>query len=194
MSGIKAPLLDILSRLATLNVIDGNGNTVKLYSRIWNNQLNSERNAEIYDFPKPSAFVEFITPVSFQELGGNFGSADLGINIHLIHEYYNQDGTFEQDLAVFDLRDSIVRLLSQYKPTACGLMVKVSEQQDYDHDNLYHYIIGFVTNFTDSTSSPYDPAAGKYIDSEPPTALQLDVTMDKTPIIKPQHLNFNIKQ
>jgi len=194
MSGIKAPLLDILNKLATLDVTNGDGNTVKLYARIWNNQLGSERDGKIYDFPKPAAFVEFITPVSFQELGGNFGSADLGINIHLVHEFYNQDGTFEQDLQVFDLRDSIVRLLSQYKPTACGLMVKVSEQQDYDHDNLYHYIIGFVTNFTDSTSSPYDPAAGKYLDSEPPTGLQLDVTMDKMPITTPQHLNFKIKQ
>lgn len=194
MSGIKAPLLDILAKLATLDVTNGDGNTVKLYSRIWNNQLNSEKEGKLYDYPKPAAFVEFITPVTFQELGGNFGSADLGINIHLIHEYYNQDGTFEQDLDVFDLRDNIVRLLSQYKPTACGLMVKVNEQQDYDHDNLYHYIIGFVTNFTDSTSSPYDPAAGKYIDKEPPTGLQVNVEMDKTPITTPQRINFNIRQ
>lgn len=193
MSGIKAPLLDILIRLATLDVVNGDGNTVKLYSRVWNNQLGSERDGKIYDYPKPAAFVEFITPVTYAELGGNFGSADLGINIHLVHEYYNQDGTFEQDLAVFDLRDSIVRLLSQYKPTACGLMYKVNEQQDYDHDNLYHYIIGFVANFTDSTSSPYDPAAGKYIDSEPPTDLEINVEMDKTPITTPQHLTFNIR-
>lgn len=193
MSGIKAPLLDILTKLATLDVTNGDGQTVKLYSRVWNNQLNSERDAKIYDYPKPAAFVEFITPVTFTEMGGNFGNADIGVNVHLIHEYYNADGTFEQDMLVFDLRDKIVALLSQYKPTACGLMVRVNEQQDFDHDNLYHYIIGFAVNFVDSKSSPYDPQAGKYIDSATPTTLQVNTTIADQPVYTNSHQNFNIQ-
>lgn len=192
MSGIKAPLLDILNKLSTLDVTNGDGHAVKLYSRVWNNQLSSEREAKIYDYPKPAAFVEFITPVTFTEMGGNFGNADIGINIHLIHEYYNADGTFEQDMLVFDLRDKIVALLSQFKPTACGLMVRVNEQQDFDHDNLYHYIIGFAVNFVDSKSSPYDPEAGKYIDSQVPVSVQIEAAKASQPVYKNSHLNFNI--
>lgn len=192
MSGIKAPLLDILNKLATVDVLNGDGQAVKLYSRVWNNQLTSERDAKIYDYPKPAAFVEFITPVTFTEMGGNFGNADIGVNIHLIHEYYNADGTFEQDLQVFDLRDKIVALLSQFKPTACGLMVRVNEQQDFDHDNLYHYIVGFAVNFVDSLSSPYDPNAGKFIDSTVPTALQINAAKAQQPVYTNTHLNFNI--
>ena len=194
MSGIKAPLLDILNKLATVDVTNGDGQIVKLYSRVWNNQLTSERDAKIYDYPKPAAFVEFITPVTFTEMGGNFGNADIGVNVHLIHEYYNADGTFEQDLLVFDLRDKIVALLSQFKPTACGLMVRVNEQQDFDHDNLYHYIVGFAVNFVDSKSSPYDPAAGKYIDSAVPTSLQLNTAKAQQPVFTNSHQNYNIKK
>lgn len=192
MAGIKAPLQDILTRLATLDVTSRDGITAKLYARVWNNQVNSERRGELYDFPKPAGFVEIINQVQFQEIGGNFRAADLGINIHLVHEYYNADGTFEQDLEIFDLRDQVIALLSQYQPTGCGLMVCVNESQDTDHDNVYHYIIGFVTHFIDSKASPYDPTRNNYLEKEPPTDLQLDVEVADTPIYTPPAQQYKI--
>lgn len=194
MAGIVQPLRDILTKLSTLTVVNGDGGSVALYARVWNNQLKSERDGKLNDFPKPAVFVEIISPVQFQEIGGNFRSADLGINVHLVHEYYNQDGSFEQDLAVFDLRDQIIALLSQYKPTGCGLMVAVNESQDFDHDNMYHFVIGFMTNFTDSKASEYDPPRGNFVDSTPPTALHLDVTIADTPVYKPPAPQYKIPQ
>ena len=175
MAGIKQPLQDLLTKLATLDVVDQNGRTVKLYARVWNNQVDFEKEGELYNYPKPAAFVEMVSPMVFEEIGQNFRSSDLGIIIHLVHEYYNGDGTFEQDLAIFDLRDQVIALLSQYQPAACGPMVAVTEAQEYDHDNLYHYQITFATNFTDSKASPYDVGRGIYIEKIPPTNLQLDV-------------------
>jgi hypothetical protein len=114
-----------------------------------------------------------VTPITFEEIGQNMRSAVLGVNIHLVHEYYNADGTFEQDLEIFDLRDQVTALLSQFKPTGCGLMVSMTEQQDYDHDNVYHYILTYQVDFIDSKGSPYDPGRGIYIEKQPPTDVNI---------------------
>ena len=173
MAGIKQPLQDVLAELAKLDVQNQDGQTVKLYSRVWNNQVEFEAAGESYVFPKPAAFVEVVNNPVYEEIGVGFASADILFRIHLVHEYYNQDGTFEQDLAIFDLRDRVVALLSHYKPTACGLMVRTSETASYEHTNIYEYLIDFVCNFTDSKGSPYDPHAGKYLTKQPPTELNL---------------------
>lgn len=194
MAGIKQPIQDILNRLSTIQVTNNDGNTVALYARIWNNQIEMEKAGESYVYPKPAAFLELSAPVVFEEIGKNFLNADLNINIHLVHEYYNQDGTFEQDLEVFDLRDKIIAALSQFKPTACGQMFCTGEQQDYDHDNVYHYIISFRCNFIDSKGSPYDPVRGEYIDSVPPTELDLQITTGTEPVYNPISQPYKISQ
>jgi hypothetical protein len=194
MAGIKAPLQDILTKLATIQVTNGDGNTIDLYARIWNNQIESERAGDSYVYPKPAAFVETLSPVTFQEIGQNFRSADLGINIHLVHEFYNEDGTFEQDLLVFDIRDKIVAALSQFKPTGCGQLVSTGEQQDYDHDNIYHYVISFVCNFIDSKGSPYDTGRGIYIEKEAPTGVNIIATEGTQPVFNDINQPYKIPQ
>lgn len=194
MAGIKAPIQDILQRLSSIQVTNNDGNTVLLYARIWNNQIETEIQGDSYVYPKPAAFLEIVAPVVFNEIGQNFLAADLNINIHLVHEYYNEDGTFEQNLPVFDLRDKVIEALSQYKPTACGQMVCTGEQQDYDHDNIYHYQISFVCHFIDSKASPYDPARGIIIEKEPPTDLDLQVTVSDQPVFNPIQQQYKIPQ
>jgi len=67
-------------------------------------------------------------------------------------------------------------LLALYQPTACGPMVCVAEDQQYDHKNIYHWTLDFICHFIDSKGSWYDPAAGKYIYSTPPTGLDIEVS------------------
>lgn len=152
MAGIKQPLTDILTRLTTIQVLNLDHQTVGLYTRIWNNQINSES----YTWPTPAAFVEFVTPVTFEQMGQGLLNADLGVKIHLINVFYNQEGTFEQDLDVFGLRDSIISKMSAYCPTACGPLNLINESQDYDHTNVYHYVMEFICNFVDSTANKID--------------------------------------
>lgn len=170
MAGIKQPILDIMARIATLTVTNKSGQTMNLKPRLWNNQLSQERAAKYIDYLKPAVFLEVINDVLYDELGYGMQSADVGWRVHIIDELYDaQDGTYEQDLLIFDFRDQLVALLSLYEATACGPLVRTAETQDYDHDNLYHYTIDFVCNFTDSKGSPFDPASGRYISSTPPT-------------------------
>lgn len=175
MAGIKQPIIDILARIATMQVTNKTGQTMNLRPRIWNNQLAAEKDAQYVDYLKPAVFLEVINNVIYDELGYGMQSADVGWRIHIIDEFYDaQDSTYEQDLGIFDLRDQMVALLSLYEPTACGPLVRTAEEQDYDHDNLYHYIIDFICNFTDSKGSPYDPSSGRYISSTPPTAATIN--------------------
>ncbi len=179
MAGIKAPILDILTKLSAISVPNAESTTALLYARIWNNQLKDIKTGGIPVFPRPAAFVEIINPATYEIIGLGFRSADLGIRIHLIHDFTNGEGTFEQDLPVFDLRDKIISNgigLSGLCPTACGPLNCIREEQEYDHDNIYHYIMDFVTNFTDSKGSAYDPDAGKYIDTANPD-LDADVVL-----------------
>lgn len=194
MAAILQPIQDILTKLATLQVVNGDGKTVDLYARVWNNQLKFEHEGKSYNFPKPAAFLEVINEAKYEELGIGFQSCDVGFRVHIVHEYYNADGTFEQDLTIFALRDSVVALLSLYQPTACGPMVRTHETQEYDHDNVYHYVIDFVTHFIDSKGSKYDPSTGKYIDTTPPTNLNLVVTEQKSGSDYPIQRQFRIPQ
>lgn len=176
MSGIKQPILDLLKQLATLQVTNGDGQPVQLYVDIWNNQCEYEEIGEYVDFQKPAAFVEVINKAEYKEIGIGFRSCDIGFRIHLVNDFYNGEGTFERNLLIFDLRDQVTALLSFFQPTACGPMVSTGEEQDYKHRNVYHFILDFITNFTDSKGSQYDPDAGKYIYTTPPIDLNLELT------------------
>lgn len=186
MAGIKQPLQDLLTRLETLQVVNGDGNTVDLYARVWNNQIRYEADGQLYNFPKPAAFIEVISPATFETLGQGYQSSDIGFIIHLATECYNTEGTQEQNLVIFDLRDRVRALLTAYRPTNCGPLTVVTEQQDYEHTEVYHYIIGFVANFTDTTGSKLDANhPGKYIESTPPTTMILTLETNE-PFLKPQ--------
>ena len=186
MPGIKQPLQDMLTRLTTLTVTNGDGSTVYLYCRVWNNQIRYEEDGTLYNFPKPAAFVEVVSPATFETLGQGYQSCDINFRVHLTHENYNNEGTFEQDLAIFDLRDRVKALLTAYEPTNCGPLNVINEQQDFEHTNVYHYIMDFVCNFTDTKGSKLDADhTDKFIPSVPPTTMILNVTTND-PYLKPQ--------
>jgi hypothetical protein len=171
MPGIKPVIQDILARLSSLT--GDNGVTLLPTVRVWNNQLDDERKGRYVDFAKPAAFLEMVNTVQYAQLGAGMQDADIGINIHLVHEWYDaQDGTFEDDLQVFDIRDSIVTALSYFIPAGCNEMIRVGETVDSDHDNLYHFIIHFATNLADTTV--YNSRQLQYTVKQPPTDLQLD--------------------
>jgi hypothetical protein len=178
MAGILQPITDILTILRSIPVTNGDGNIVQPYVRVWNNQTKYEHEGTQTAFPKPAFFLETMNDVVLEELGMGMQSADVGFRVRIIHEYYDAgDGTFEQDLVIFSLRDKVRATLSLLEVTGCGPLVAVRESQDYEHTNIYHYIIDFVCNFTDSTASPLDPNAGRFIDSTPPLALDLTATL-----------------
>lgn len=176
-AGIKTPLNDVLMKISALTVTDGEGQPRALYARVWNNQLKYNEDGKLYDFPKPAAFVEILSPAVFEILGEGIRCSDINFRVHLIHESLNVEGSFEQDMVIFDLRDAVLQQLSDYAPTNCSPLECINESPEYDHNNLYHYMMDFLCNFTDTKASRLDSThPNAYIPSVPPLSLELDIT------------------
>lgn len=136
------------------------------FSSVWNNQFQYMEEGNTYVFPMPCAFVEIISDNN-QDVAGKYQGSDIQINIHIGHEFYN--GTqMEQNLSIFDFRDLIVKSFCNFKAGKTGVFIKTSEQQDFEHTNVYHYIVSFKTHFMDDTAAP------EYIYTTPPTGLTID--------------------
>lgn len=154
MAGIVTPIREILQALNRMQVINQTGVSAPLTARVWNDQIRRNIEGEIEYQPYPAAFLEITTPSTYAEIGGGIGASDLVFAIHLAHEYYDaMDGTFEQDLLIFELRDQLLGTLSHFKPTGCGPLSRISESQDYAHANIYHYIVEFTAHFIDDRGS-----------------------------------------
>jgi hypothetical protein len=187
MAGIRDAMNDVMTQLATIQVENNEGAEITSpYIRIWNNQLRLNRDGKVEEFPKPAFFLEVISPAIYEVIGQGYRSADITFRIHIVHEYYNDDGdhgngiTFEQDLQVFDIRDAMITLMTYFTPSGCGPLTSVAENQDTDHDNLYHFIVDFVANFTDAKGSRLDTGRNYYVPSIPPTTLDLEIIPEET--------------
>lgn len=168
MAGIKAPIQDIL------NYIESNPSGTIKYARVFNNQFQQMEDQSVETFPFPCAFVEVLNPANYLNIGVGITASDIVFRIHVGQvEYDATDGTMEQNLTIFDLRDEVITRLSNYEPTACSMLQKVGEQQDYQHTNVYVYVIDFVCHFIDDRG---DQRRGQ-ITKQPPTTLDLDVTI-----------------
>jgi len=67
MAGIKQPIQDVLAKLATLTVTNADGQTLFLYTRIWNEQPKFEEDGHGTVYPKPAAFVEVVNKAEYKE-------------------------------------------------------------------------------------------------------------------------------
>ena len=196
MAGIKQPITDIITKLKAIQVVNQDSQTVNLYSALWNNQLQNMEDGEAIVFPRPAAFVE-VVPFNLNTVGLGVRSGDITLRIHLIHDFYNEDGTYDQDLEIFDLRDKVLANydnpvnpgLSGFSPSGCSSLACGPETPDMNHGNLTHYILDFSCNFIDSKASPYDENAHRYIDTANP---DLDLTVERNGIPNPLYPNVFI--
>lgn len=162
---MKQTAIDILAKLKEITTLQ--------YVVMWNNQFNQIEDGDVEGFPFPCAMLEII-PQSYNQLGGGYQQSDVDFRIHIGHVQYDSlDGNMEQNLDVFDLRNEVVQKLSLYKPSMSGELFKVSEEQDYEHTAIYHYIITFRACVIDNTASTIiEPTL---ID---PVTLELQVTRE----------------
>ena len=141
MGDLIQEILDAIAEIAEIK-----------FSAIWNNQASHIEAGEIYSFEMPSAFIEIVSDQN-QDLGFAYQGSDITVNIHLMHEYYN-GGQMEQDFNIFSLRDLIIKKFCKFKASKTGVFIKINETQDFEHTNVYHYVVGFKTHFIDDTAVP----------------------------------------
>lgn len=193
MPGIVAPIRDILTRLTTMQVQNQQGQTVPLFARVWNDQFRKKDEGAIEYQPLPAGYLETMVPGEYGEIGGGVVEADVIFRIHLGHENYdNGSGAFDQDLIIFEMRDQLVGLLRGYKPAGCGSLTYIHEEPNYDHANVYEYIVDFKANFIDYSGSDYRPDSGKFIEIPGPLVLEMDLEIEKAGNHQLSQQKFNI--
>lgn len=176
MASIRNVMEDVGAILAAQTVVNKDNTETTPYVRVWNNQLKYDENGKMEVFPKPAYFIEIVTPLRYEVIGQGYRSADVGIRIHIVDEYMNDpdNGTFAQDLDVIDLKNNVVIVLTYFNPSGCGPLTSISEDQDTDHNNLYHFIVDFECNFTDSKGSRLDDGRNYFRQTTSPTELQVN--------------------
>jgi hypothetical protein len=151
------------------------------FIHIWNNQLEKlkskdENGNDYYNINYPALFVEFTAPNEILQLGNGVQLYDpLDIRIHIIHnEIDSMDGNLEQNINVFALKQKVFKALQGFEPSGCCAFTRVNEEQDYDHNNLYHYIQTYRTNYVDNDMTR--PVNGTFVD--PPIDLNISPEFD----------------
>ncbi len=149
MATLTTLVQQTMAKLATLEVVDADNVTAPMYVRMWNNQPQKKDEGKGYVYRTPACFVEVLNPADFKWIGEGYRAANIVIRLRIEHQFYNIDGTFEQDLRILDLRDVVIGLMKSFKPDGCSTYAITTEEQDYDHDNTNIYIIDLVTHFVD---------------------------------------------
>jgi hypothetical protein len=119
---------------------------------MWNDQVKYWFTGVLTNTQIPAIFVEFKSE-DIIILGQGIESFDpLDIKIHIIDNMLDAgDGTQDQNLQIFDFKQQVYAVLKDFQPTNCVKLFRVSEKQDYDHDNLYHYVQTYRTCYIDNS-------------------------------------------
>lgn len=120
---------------------------------IWNNQVQYMRDQQIEAIPLPALFVE----VLFSSGGHDadvLTTREVQVRAHIVMEKMNMEGKFARNTEIYDMRDLVLQYFSKYHESVNGLSYEFTplqytgEQPQYDHDNLYEYVLEFSTMFS----------------------------------------------
>lgn len=119
---------------------------------MWNDQLRDTNDGKNYSFRMPAVFVEFVLPTQIGGVGNNIQVYEpLEVKIHILHEQYDaQNGTMDVNLDVFDFKQSVYKALQLFQAANTSVFDRQSEEQDYDHTNIYHYIQPYMIAMVDN--------------------------------------------
>lgn len=167
MARLKGVFQELMEVIGTNTSID--------YVRVWNDQLNQMDQGKMYTFPNLACFVEIDLQKS--SLSSGIVGGDIVLRIHLVHvEYDAMDGTMEQNLTVFQYRDELIDKLMYRELLGCSGLQLVNEQPDYNHSDVYHYILEFNCSFIDDAGD----VTKNNITKDPPTVLVVDASIVKS--------------
>jgi len=142
---MKQVFIDLLNKLKELNRFQ--------VIFVYNKQIDRAR-AGIIKFNTPACFVQIIQG-KINNLGSKLQGSDLDIRFHIVDGQIDAaDGTYDQNLEVFDLRNQIRKTFIGYQPTGCGPISTDDEMQEYNHTILYHMVLKYKCHFIDN--SAYD--------------------------------------
>ena len=142
-NGLSDALLDIVEIIKTIVPLDSNGKPTFKRIDIWNQQLKYEKdNNSGYTFPTPAVFVE-MKPTNSMLIGMGVNLIDYDIILHIVDTLYNSGSHLDRNIKVFALRNAAKVRFQLYQPKMMGRLFFIKDQQDFTHNNVYHYVITF---------------------------------------------------
>jgi hypothetical protein len=134
------------------------GDTIQ-FVQLWNNQLESLKAKDteaniMYSFSLPAFFIEFLY-LETEQLGNGIQLYEnLVVRIHILHRQEDAgDGTMEQNLAVFALRDAVQLALQNFRTPGASEFIRQKQEMDYNHNNVYHYILDYGCTYIDTITN-----------------------------------------
>ena len=116
------------------------------YVALWNNQFQSEN--ENVSFNYPCCFIEF-TNINYSDHLNGIQSYEMDVNLHLGFESYKTEDTsiltLKQDL------NAKVHTFSSVNMPMNTRILRRSEAQNFNHDNIQEYIITYRVTGKDVT-------------------------------------------
>ena len=115
------------------------------YVALWNNQF--ERENENVSFNYPCVFIEF-TDIVYTDLLKGIQQVDMNVNLHLGFESY-----LTEDLDILTLKQTIYSYVNRFESSdssgTSSRLLRRSETQNFDHDNIQEYILTFACSGKD---------------------------------------------
>lgn len=123
-----------------------------IHVRLWNNQIQLSEEGMQIPFPTPAVFIEFPS-IPWMQGGKGTQRTDEGFFIRLHIIFYSENAVEnEEDLGLFDLRESVYMAVQDFKPTQAGKLDRFFETTDVNHTNLYDWMMDFRTTFQDTAA------------------------------------------
>jgi hypothetical protein len=111
------------------------------YVALWNNQFVRENENVSFDYP--NCFIEF-TNITFTELLGGMQQYTMDINLHIGFESYKTE-----DTQILQLKQDLQAIVHYFQQGYNTKMLRRSENQNFDHDNVQEYIISYAVSGKD---------------------------------------------
>lgn len=146
------------------------------YISIWNNQLDNLVDGKEHVFLTPAVLFEFVPSIPIGGIGNNVQIYErLNVRAHIVDfELDAKDGSMEKNVTIFDIKQEVYKALQLFKCDGSGIFDRQSEEPDYNHSNIYHYIQDYFTSWVDQ-DLPL-PIGG--IEVEPPFATEITPEID----------------
>lgn len=121
--------------------------------RMWNNQIDFMEQGNQIPFLFPAVFVDYRN-IEFSDVGDKWQTTNIEMDLHICSELWN-DTDQEENLIVFDLKESIYKALGQVKISNSTPLVRIAETTDTTHTNIYHYIQTWTFSITENSQQSW---------------------------------------
>ena len=137
---------------------------------MWNNQIRQWKDKMSFPVAKPACFLQIDLGDAMNMGLGVTLYQNVDIKLHIVDWQMDAgDGTIDQNLEVYVWRDLLKTHMENFFPLHGGCVTQTSEEQDYEHTDVYHYVVNFVCSMTDLKGGILDPDQENWIIKEPPT-------------------------